>query len=56
MAGNSKTRPPNDRSKIQRRKGKSDDGAIGSALRAAYQNTVEEQIPDTMLDLLGKLS
>jgi hypothetical protein len=28
---------------------------MGSALRSAYQRTVEESIPDEMLDLLGKL-
>ncbi|MBN3538371.1 MAG: NepR family anti-sigma factor [Sphingomonas pseudosanguinis] len=27
----------------------------GSALRQAYQKTVDEQIPDEMLDLLSKL-
>ena len=28
---------------------------VGSALRSAYQRTVEEQIPPDLLDLLGKL-
>jgi hypothetical protein len=28
---------------------------VGSALRNAYQRTVEEAIPTEMLDLLGKL-
>jgi len=28
---------------------------MGSALRSIYQQTVEEQIPPEMLDLLGKL-
>lgn len=28
---------------------------MGSALRSIYQKTVEEQIPDEMLSLLGKL-
>jgi hypothetical protein len=28
---------------------------VGTALRMAYQTTVEESIPDAMLDLLGKL-
>ncbi len=28
---------------------------VGVALRAAYQQTVEEAIPAEMLDLLGKL-
>jgi hypothetical protein len=29
---------------------------MGTALRSVYQRTVEEQIPDDLLDLLGKLS
>lgn len=29
---------------------------VGTALRVAYQQTVEENIPSEMLDLLGKLS
>ncbi len=33
-----------------------DDGAVGSALRAAYQSAIDEKIPDDLLDLLGKLS
>lgn len=28
---------------------------MGSALRSVYQRTVEEAVPDEMLDLLGKL-
>jgi hypothetical protein len=28
---------------------------LGHALRAAYQRTIDEQIPPEMLDLLGKL-
>lgn len=28
---------------------------MGSALRSVYQKTVEEAVPDEMLDLLGKL-
>lgn len=32
------------------------DREMGSALRSVYQRTVEEQIPDDLLDLLGKLS
>lgn len=33
----------------------SKDRDMGSALRSVYQRTVEESIPDEMLDLLGKL-
>ena len=28
---------------------------VGTALRSAYQRTIEEQIPPDLLDLLGKL-
>jgi hypothetical protein len=28
---------------------------VGSALRSAYQRTIDEQIPPDLLDLLGKL-
>jgi hypothetical protein len=36
----------------QKKKGKPE---VGHALRAAYQQTVSEDIPPEMLDLLGKL-
>jgi len=32
------------------------DREMGSALRSVYQQTVEEKVPDDLLDLLGKLS
>lgn len=39
------------------RRGKRPDAPeLGSALRSAYQQTVEERIPDDLLDLLGKLN
>ena len=28
---------------------------MGAALRTVYQKTVEEDVPDDLLDLLGKL-
>lgn len=31
------------------------DAGMGAALRSVYQKTVEEQVPDEFLDLLGKL-
>jgi len=31
------------------------DGAVGKALRSAYQQTVGEAVPADLLDLLGKL-
>lgn len=33
----------------------SGDRDMGSALRSAYQKTVDEAVPDEMLDLLNKL-
>lgn len=32
------------------------DREMGSALRSVYQRTVDEKVPDDLLDLLGKLS
>lgn len=40
----------------QRRKRKGDDRDVGTALRSAYQKTVDEAIPADLLDLLGKLN
>ena len=31
------------------------DGSLGRALRSVYQHTVDENVPDEMLDLLRKL-
>ncbi|HEX8444514.1 MAG TPA: NepR family anti-sigma factor [Allosphingosinicella sp.] len=42
--------------RVTRRKKRSDSPELGSALRSAYQQTVNEQIPDDLLDLLGKLN
>ncbi len=39
----------------QRRKKRGAAPEVGSALRSAYQRTLDEQIPPEMLDLLGKL-
>lgn len=36
-------------------KGPDKDQQMGSALRSVYQKTVDEAIPDDLLDLLGKL-
>lgn len=33
-----------------------DSADIGDALRSAYEETVSEDIPEEMLDLLGKLN
>ena len=32
------------------------DGSIGNALRSVYQQTIDEDIPHEMIDLLKKLS
>jgi len=34
----------------------SKDRDMGAALRSAYQRTIEESVPDEMLDLLNKLA
>ena len=34
----------------------SKDRDMGSALRSAYQQTVDESVPDEMMDLLNKLA
>ncbi len=39
-----------------RRKKRQESPDIGNALRSAYQQTIDETIPDDLLDLLGKLS
>ena len=40
----------------QKKKKKGAGGSdVGSALRSAYQRTIDEQIPPDLLDLLGKL-
>ena len=38
-----------------RRPRKEEEGQVGTALREAYRATVEETVPDEMLDLLAKL-
>ena len=35
---------------------KGKDGNVGSALRSVYQQTVNEDVPDEMMQLLGKLT
>jgi hypothetical protein len=44
---------PTGRSRMTAVQGKDRD--MGSALRSVYQQTVEEPVPDDLLDLLGKL-
>lgn len=31
-------------------------GQVGESLRSIYQQTVDEQVPDEFLDILGKLA
>lgn len=38
-----------------RRKKRQDNAEIGTALRSVYQRTIDEKVPDDLLDLLGKL-
>ncbi len=40
--------------KVAKAKGKQNP-EVGQALRTIYQNTIDENIPSEMLDLLGKL-
>lgn len=49
VARDAATREPGPRDAVPR------DGAMGAALRSVYQQTVEERVPDDLLDLLGKL-
>jgi len=42
-------------SKAKQKKKRGAAPEVGSALRSAYQRTLDEQIPPEMLDLLGKL-
>jgi hypothetical protein len=50
---------PNAKRKIERKaarpKGAAPETGVGHALRSVYEKAVEEQIPQEMLDLLGKL-
>lgn len=51
----SKTPPANDKIVLDRSRTHDSKSDIGSALRAAYDSTVNEEIPPEMLDLLSKL-
>ena len=50
---------PNAKRKVERKtakpKGASPDSSVGNALRSVYERAVQEDIPQEMLDLLGKL-
>jgi hypothetical protein len=49
----SRPKPGNPRAQTSRT---GDERDVGTALRAAYQQAVDEKVPSEMLDLLGKLS
>ena len=50
---------PNAKRKVERKtakpKGAAPDSSVGHALRSVYERAVQEDIPQEMLDLLGKL-
>ena len=44
-----------DRKAVPREESPEPSGPVGNALRSVYEKAVEEDIPQEMLDLLGKL-
>jgi hypothetical protein len=44
-----------ERKALKPKAGGEPDGDVGNALRSVYRDAVEEEIPQEMLDLLGKL-
>ncbi|MBV5325361.1 MAG: hypothetical protein J0626_08885 [Rhodospirillaceae bacterium] len=48
-------REPMSKSKSKDKTSGGKDPAVGAALRSIYQKTVDESVPQEMLDLLGKL-
>jgi hypothetical protein len=52
-AGGETAKPARDE---KTRQHSTDERDVGTALRAAYQQAVDEKIPSEMLDLLGKLN
>ncbi len=53
QAGNKKTKTV---APDRLRQRTADDQNVGTALRAAYQQAVDEKVPSEMLDLLSKLN
>ena len=49
-------RPKGQNPRGQNPKVQSKDRDMGAALRSAYQRTVDESVPDDLLDLLNKLA
>lgn len=59
LAEKDKQKVMNRTPKADRKSGQSakrDRGIVGEALRSVYEETVQENIPPEMLDLLGKLA
>jgi len=54
ILSDSKTKPPAKTSERRPRK-RSSGGDVGNALRAAYHDTLKEEVPPDLLALLGKL-
>ncbi|HEX8484109.1 NepR family anti-sigma factor [Sphingomonas sp.] len=53
--GSADGRAADSRTKTRAAKVQGKDRDMGTALRSVYQRTVDEAIPDDLLDLLGKL-
>lgn len=47
---------PDKSGKRGKKTGTPENGAVGTTLRSVYQQTVNEDIPSELLDLLGKLN
>lgn len=57
LAANEKRKDPAPMAKPEKRGGRGKkEGHVGNALRSVYQETVAEDVPPEMLDLLGKLT
>lgn len=55
LASDSVKKGTTPRGKGRRRDDESANGSVGRALRTVYQQTVDETVPDDMLELLRKL-
>ena len=55
LADESDNKQTTPKSVDKRVNGRPDDPQMGAALRSVYQKTVEEAVPDDLLDLLSKL-
>ncbi|WP_414902707.1 NepR family anti-sigma factor [Sphingomonas flavalba] len=55
LVSDTANRTPGAKGKRRRRDVENANGSIGRALRTVYQQTVDERVPDDMLELLRKL-